>query len=238
MDCSMPGFLSITNTQGLFRFMYIKSVMLSNHHILYHPLFMPSIFPTIRVFSHKSALCIRWPKYWSFSISPSNKYSGLIFFRIYWFDFLAVKRLSKGFSSTTVQKNQLFSPQPSFWSYSHIQTGLLEKIIALTRWAFVGKMIYLLFDMLSSFVIAFLSRNKHLLISRLQSSSTVILEPEKMKSVTVSISSPSICHEVMGPDVMIIVFEYWGLSQLFSVSSFTFIKRLFSSFFHSHVEVL
>ena len=210
MDCSMPGFLSITNTQGLFRFMYIKSVMLSNHHILYHPLFLPSIFPTIRVFSHKSALCIRWPKYWSFSfsISPSNKYSGLIFFRIYWFDFLAVKRLSKGFSSTTVQKNQLFSPQPSFWSYSHIQTGLLEKIIALTRWAFVGKMISLLFDMLSSFVIAFLSRSKHLLISRLQSSSTVILEPEKMKSVTVSISSPSICHEVMGPDAMIIVFEY------------------------------
>ena len=112
----------------------------------------------------------------NFITSPSNEYSGLIFFRIYWFDFLAVKRLSKGFSSTTVQKNQLFSPQPSFWSYSHIQTGLLEKIIALTRWAFVGKMISLLFDMLSRLVIAFLPKSKYLFISWLKSPSAVILK--------------------------------------------------------------
>ena len=98
MDCSILGFLFITNSQRLLRFMRIESMMLSNHLILYHPLLLlPSVFPSIRVISHKSALCISWPKYWSFSfsISLSNEYSGMIFFRIYWCDFLAVKETLK-----------------------------------------------------------------------------------------------------------------------------------------------
>ena len=103
--------LSITNSQSLLKLMSIESVMPSNHLILCRPLLLPSIFPSIRVFSSESVLCIRWPKYWSFSfsISPSNEYSGLISFRIDWFDLLAAKGLSRVFSNTTVQKHQFFS---------------------------------------------------------------------------------------------------------------------------------
>ena len=121
--------LSITNSQSLLKLMSIESVMPSNHLILYHPLLLrPSIFPSIRVFSNKSVLHIRWPKYWSFSfsfsISPSNDYSGLISFRMEWFDLLAVKGLSRVFSNNTVQNHQFFSSQPSLWSNSHIHTQL------------------------------------------------------------------------------------------------------------------
>jgi len=122
--------LSITNSLSLLKLMSIKSVMPSNHLILCHPLFLrPSIFPNIRFFSSKLALPIRWPKYWSFSfsISPSNEYSGLISFRMDWLDLLAVQGLSRVFSNTTILKYQFFSAQHSLWSNSRIHTRLQEK---------------------------------------------------------------------------------------------------------------
>ena len=171
--------LSFTNSQSLLKLMSIESVMSSNHLILCRPLlFSPSIFPSIRVFSNESVLDIRWPKYWnfSFSISPSNEYSGLISFRMDWLDLLAV---SQGTLNTTVQKHlrcsALFLVQ---LSHAYMTTG---KTIALTRWIFVGKVMSLLLNMLSRLVIAFLLRSKHLLISWLQSPSAVILEPKKKK---------------------------------------------------------
>ena len=119
---------SITNSWSLLKLMSIESVMPSNHLILCRPLLLlPSIFPSIRVFSNKSVLCIRWPKYWSFSISPSNEYSGLISFRMDWLDLLAVQGTLKSFSNTTVQKHQFFGTQPSSQSNSHIHTWPLEK---------------------------------------------------------------------------------------------------------------
>ena len=118
---------------------------------------------------------------------------------------LLSKGLSRVFSSTTLWKHQFFSAQRYLWSYSHIHTWLLRKSTALTRWTFVSKVISLLFNTLSRLVIAFLPRSKRLLISWLQSPSAVILEPKKIKSVTISIVSPSICHEVMGLDAMIFV---------------------------------
>ena len=112
--------LSFTISWSLLKLMSIESVMLSNHLILCHPLrLLPSIFPSIRVFSNESVLCIRWPKYWSFSINPSNEYSGLISFGMDWLDLLESKGLSRVFSNTTVQKHQLFITQPSLWSHSH-----------------------------------------------------------------------------------------------------------------------
>ena len=121
--------LSITNSRGSPKLMSIESVMPSNHLILCHPLLLPSIFPSIRVFSNESALCIRRPKYWSFSfnISPSNEYSGLISFRIDWFDLLAVQETLRSLLYTTVQKHQFFGAQLSSQSNSHIHTWLLEK---------------------------------------------------------------------------------------------------------------
>ena len=114
--------LSITNSRSLFKLMSIKSGMPSNHLILCLPLLLPSIFPSIRVFSNESALRIRWPKYWSFSISPFNEYSGLISFRIHWFDLLSLQGLSRVFSNTTIQEHQIFSTQLSLQSNSHIHT--------------------------------------------------------------------------------------------------------------------
>ena len=135
--------------------------------------------------------------------------------------------LSRVFSNTTVQKHQFFGSQLSIQSNSHIHIGLLEKP---QLWqTFVGKVMSLLFNMLSRLVTAFLPRSKHLLISWLQSPSAVILGPKKIKSVTVSIVSPSICHEMMGPDAMSLVFWTLSFKPTFSLSSFTFIKRLFSS---------
>ena len=127
MDLASQTPLSFTIFQSLLKLMSIKSVM--HPTILCHPLLLPSIVPSIRVFSNESALRIKWPKYWSFSfsISLSNEYLGLISFRIDWFDLLAVKGLSRVFSSTTVQKHQFFSAQPSLKSNSHICTWLLEK---------------------------------------------------------------------------------------------------------------
>ena len=150
---------------------------------------------------------------------------------------LLSKGLSRVFSSTTVQKHQFFGTQPSLESSSYIHTWLLEKT-ALTIWTFVSKgMMSLFFNMLSRLVIAFLPRNKHLLISWLQSPSAVILESKKI-SVTVSTHSPSICHEMMGLDAMILVFWMLSFKPTFLLSSFTFIKRFFSSSSLSAVRVV
>ena len=194
-------------------------------------LLLPSIFPSIRVFSNESALRIRWPKYWSFSfnISRFNEYSGLISFRIDWFDLPAVRGTLKSLLQHHSSKASILWCSAFFivqLSYPYITT---EKAIALTKWTFVGKVMSQFFNMLSRFVIAFLPRSKPLLISWLQSPLAVILEPPKIKSLTVSIVSPSICHEVMGLDAMIFVFWMLSFKPTFSLSSFTFMKRLFSS---------
>ena len=180
MDCQVS--LSITNSRSLLKLMSIESGMPSNHLILCRLLLLlPSIFPSTRGFSTESVLCIRWPKYWSFSfsISPSNENSGLISFRMTWLDLLAVKRLSRVFSNSTVQKHQFFRVQLFFiiqLSHPYVTTG---KTIALTRWTFVGKVMSLLFNMLPRLVITFLPRSKHLLISWLQSPSAVISGGDK-----------------------------------------------------------
>ena len=171
-------------------------------------LLLPSIFPRIRVFSNKSVLRIRQPKYCSFSysISPSNEYSGLISFRIDWLDLLVVQGTLKSLLQHHSSKELILWHSAFFivqLSHPYMTTG---KTIALTRWTFVGKVMSLPFNMLSRLVLAFLPRNKHHLISWLQSPSAVILEPKKIKPVTVSTVSPSIFHEVMGPDAMILVF--------------------------------
>ena len=189
--------------------MSIELVMLFNHLILCQPLILlPSIFPSIRVFSSQSILRIRWPNYWSFSfsISPSNEYSGLISFRIGWFDLLAVKVTLKSLLQYHSSKASILGHSAFFivqFSHPYMTIG---KTIALARQTFVSKVMSLLFNMLSRLVIAFLPRSKHLLIIGLQSPSAVIWEPPKIKSLTVSIVSPSICHEVMGPDAMILSF--------------------------------
>ena len=177
--------------------------MPSNHLILCRPLLLPpSIFPSIRVFSNKSAL-IRWPKYWSFSfnISPFNEHPGLISFRIYWLDLLAVQGTLKSLLQHHSSKASILRHLAFFivqLSHPYMTTG---KTIALTRWTFVYKVMSLLLNMLFRLVITFLARSKRLLISWLQSPSAVILEPRKIKCATVSIS-----HEVMGADAMILVF--------------------------------
>src|SRR5574337_758765 len=179
--------------------MSIELVMPSNHLILCHPLLLPpSIIPSIRVFSNESGLHIRWPKYWrfSFSISPSNKYSELISLRINWFDLLAVQGTLKCFLQNHSLKASILQNSAFFMvqlSYPYITTG---KTILLTRWTLVCKVMSLLFNMLSRLVITFLPRSKRLLISWLQSPSAVIWEPPKIKSDTISTVSPSICHEV------------------------------------------
>ena len=159
-------------------------------------LLLPSIFLSIRIFSNESALCIRWPKYWNFSfISPSDEYSGLVSFKMDWLDLFAVqgtlKRLLQYHNSkaSVLRHSAFFIVQ---LSHPYMTTG---KTIALTIQTFVGKVMYLLFNMLSRLVITFLPRSKHLLISWLQSPSAVILEPRKIKSDTVSTVSLSICHE-------------------------------------------
>ena len=218
--------------------------MPSNHLIHCCPLLLlPSIFPSIRVFSNESVLQIRWPNYWSlsFSISPSNEYSGLISFRMDRLHLLAVQGTLKSLLQHHSSKESIL-PCSAFFiiqlSHPHMTTG---KTIALTIWTFVGKVMSLLFNTLSRLVIAFLPMSKCLLISWLQSPSAVILKPPptaQRKSLTVSIVSPSICHEVMGLDVMILVFWMLSFKPTFSLSSFTFIKRLFSSSSLSAIKVV
>ena len=180
--------------------------MPSNHLILCRPLLLPpSIFPSIRVFSNESALHIRCLKYWSFTlnISPSNEHPGLISFRMDWLDHLAVQGTLKSLlqhhssKASILRRSAFFTVQ---LSHPYMTTG---KTIALIRRTFFGEVMSLLLNMLSRLVITFLPRSKRLLISWLQSPSAVILEPRKRKSATVS---PSISHEVMGPDAMILGF--------------------------------
>ena len=176
MHCSTPDFLSFTISRSLLKFMSIESVIPSNHLILCCPLIL---FPSIRVFSNELALSIRWPKYWSFSfsISPSNECSGLISFKIDWFDLPSsqetLKSLLQHYSlkASFLQCSDFFMAQ---LSHLYMNTG---KNIDLTIWTFVSKVMSLLFNMVFRFVIAFLPRNRHILILWLQSPSIVILEP-------------------------------------------------------------
>ena len=177
MDCSTPGSLSITNSRSLLKLMSLESVMPSNHLILCCPLLLPpSIFLSIRIFSNESVLHFRWPKYWSFSlsISPSNEYSGLISFRMDWLNLLAVQGTLKGLLQHHSLKVSILQCSAFFMVLlSHLYMTT-KKTIALTRQTFVGKVMSLLFSMLSRLVIVFLPRSKHLSISWLQSPSAVI----------------------------------------------------------------
>ena len=191
MDCSTPGFPVLHHLMEFAQtHFHWAGDAIQPSHPLSSPL-LPSIFPSIRVFSNESVLCIRWPKYWSFSfsISPSNEYSGLFSFRMDWFDIPAVQGNLKSLLQHQISEALIFWCSAFFMvqlSYQYMTTG---KTTALTIQTFVGKVIVLPINMLSRFVIAFLPKSKRLLISWLHSSSTVILEPKKVKSVTVSIVS-------------------------------------------------
>ena len=233
--------LSITNSQSLLTLMSTESVMPSNHLSLCRPLLLLHlIFPSIRVFPNESTLHIRWPKNWSFSfnISPSDEHSGLISFRMDWLDLLAVQGTLKSLLQHHSSKASILQHSVFFifqLPHPYMTTG---KTLTWTRQTFVGKVMSLLFNMLSRLVITFLPRSKHLFISCLQSPSTVILEPQEIKSATVSIVSQSICHEVMGLDAMILVFWMLRFKPTFSLYFFTFIKRLFSSSSLSAIRVV
>ena len=222
MDCRIPGF-PVHHQLPEFTQIHVHRVSdaIQPSHLLSSP--SP---PTFNLSQHQglfseSVLLVRWPKYWSFSFNvSSNEYSGLISFRVDWLDLLVVQVTLKSLLQHTVKKHQFFSTQLSFLfflqhsaffsvQFSH-PCMTIGKTVALTRWTFVGKVMSLLFNMLSRLVITFLPRSKRFLISWLQSPSAVILKLPKIKFVTVYIVSPSICHEVMGPDAMILVF--WMLS--------------------------
>ena len=207
MDYSTSGCLVHHQLQELAQtHVHQVSDVIQLSHLLLSHLFLPSIFPSIRAFSNESALWIRWPKYWSFSfsISPSNEHPGLISFRMDWLDLLAVQGTLKILLQHHSSKASILWHSAFFivqLSHPYMTT---RKTIALIRWTFVSKAMSLLFNMLSRYVIAFLPRSKCLLISWLQSSSTVILEPKEIKSVIVF---PSICHEVIRQDAMISFFD-------------------------------
>ena len=196
-------------TQSSLKLTSIESMIPSSHLILCRPLLLlPPIPPSITVFSNKSTLHMRWPKYWSFRFSsiPSNEIPGLISFRKDWLDLLAVQGTLKSLLQYHSSKASILRCSAFFTvqlSHPYMTTG---KTIALTRQTFVGKVMSLFFNMPSRLVITFLPRSKCLLISWLQSLSAVILEPPKIKSDTISTVSPSISHEVMGPDAMMLVF--------------------------------
>ena len=169
--------MSITNSQSLLKLMFIESEMPPNYLILCHPLLLPSLFPSIKIFSNESVICIRWPKYWnfSFSVSPSNEHSGLISFRMDWFELFAVQGTLKSLPQHHSSKASVLWCSAFFMaqlSHPYMTTG---KTITLPRWTFVSKVISLLFPMLSSLVIAFVPSSKHLLISWLQSPSAMNL---------------------------------------------------------------
>ena len=202
--------------------------MPSNHLILCRPfLLLISISPNIRVFSNESVLCIRWPMYWSFSSASVLPINIQDWFSVGWTGGIFFQ--SKGL--TTPQFKSISSSVLSLLtvqlSHSYMTT---EKTIALTRWTFVGKIMSLLFNMLSRLVITFLTRSKHLLVSWLHSLSAVLLEPPKRKSATVFTVPPSICHELMGSDAMILVFWMLIFKPTLSFSSFTFNKKVLLHF--------
>ena len=208
-----------------------------SHLILCRPLLLPpSIFPSIRVFSKELVVHIRWPKYWSFSfsISPSSEYSGLIFFGMDWMDLLAVQGTLKSLLQDHSSKASILRHSALFilqLSHPYMTTG---RTIALTRRTLVGKVMSLLFSILSRLIITFLPRSKRLLISWLQSPSAVILEPKKIKSFAISIVSPSICHEGMGPDAMILIF--WMIQ--FSLSQTNLQQNTHSQIILPHLPCL
>ena len=190
-DCSTPGF-SVHHQLPELAWTHVHRVgdaIQPSHPLSGILLLLPSIFPSIRVFSNESALCIRWPKYWSFSfnISPSNEHPGLISFRMDWLDLLAVQGTLKSLLQHHSSKPSILLHLAFFivqLSHPYVTT---RKTTALTRWTFVGKVMSLLFNMLSRLVIAFLPRSKRLLISWLQSPSAVILEPKKIQYSTISV---------------------------------------------------
>ena len=207
LPCSSPSPGGCSNSCPLMSITHVQMVMPYNHLIQCHPLLLlPSIFPSIRVFFNKSAFCIRWLKYWSFSISPLNEYSRLISFRIDRFDLLEVQGTLKSLfqhhsSKASILQHSTFfygptlTPIHDYWTnHSFDYMDLCEQSKTL------------LSNILSRLVMAFLLRSKCLLIPWLQSLSTMIMEPRKIEPVTFSIVAPSICHEVMGPDAMIFVF--------------------------------
>ena len=241
MDCRTPGFP-----------VHHQQSELAQTHVHWvgdaiqpsHPLWSPS--PPACNLSQPQDL-FQWVssssqvnKYWSFnfSMNPSNAYSGLTSFRMDWLDLLELKGTLKSLFQHHSSKAPILWHSAFFTvqlSHPYMTTG---KAVALTRWTFVGKVMYMLFNMLSRLVIAFLPKRKCLLISWLQSPSAVILEPPKIKSLIVSIASPSICHEVMGPGAVILVFWMLSFRWTFSFSSFTFIKRLFRSSSLSAIRVV
>ena len=198
MDCSTPGFPVLHHLPELAQtHVHWVGDAIQLSLILCHPiLLLPSIFPRIRVFSNESALHIRWQNYCSLSFSnyPSNEYSGLIYFRIHWFELLAVQGTLRSLLQHCSSKASILWCSAFFivqLSHPYMTTG---KTIALTRWTFVSKVMSLLFKTLSRFAIAFLPRRRCLLISWLRSPCAVILEPKKITSATVSTVSSSICH--------------------------------------------
>ena len=199
--------LSVTRSRSPPKHMSVEWVMPSNHFILCRPLLLlPSIFRSIRVFSSESALCIRWPKYCSFSfnISPStSEHPGLIF-TMDWLDLLADQGILKSLLQHHNLKASILQHSAFFMvQLSHVYMTT-RKTTALTRWTFIGKIMSLLWFLICCLDFhSFLPRSKRLLILRLQSLSAVISEPKKIESVTASTFSSSICHEVMGPDAMI-----------------------------------
>ena len=232
--------LSITNSRSLLKLMPIKSVMPSSHLILCRPLLLlPPIPPSVRVFSNESILCMRWPKYWvsaSTSVLPMNTQD---WSPLGWTGWISLQ--PKGLSSllqhhsskaSILQHSAFFTVQ---LSHPYMTTG---KTIALTRQTFAGKVMSLLFNMLSRLAITFLPRSKCLLISWLQSPAAVILELKKIKSATVATVSLTMSHEVMGPDAMILVFWMLSFKPPFSLYSFTFIKRPVSSSSLSAIRVV
>ena len=194
--------------------------MPSSYLILWRPLLLLlSVFPNVRDLSNEPTVHIRWTKYWSFSfsISPSNEYLGLISLKFDWFDLLAVQGTLRSLLQHHSSKASILWCSAFFMvqlSQVHVTTG---KNIALTIWTFVDRVMSLLFNTLSRFVIAFLPRSKGLLISWLQLPSGVILEPKKRKSVSTSTFPPSICHEVMGLDAMILVFFIFSFKPALSL---------------------
>ena len=216
MNCNKPGLPVHHQLGSSLRLTSLESVMPSSHLILCCPLLLqPPNPPRVRVFSNESTFPMRWPKYWSFSFSIIPPEKSQSWSPSEWTGWISLqsKGLWRVFSNTTVQKHQFFGTQLSLYivqlSHPYMTTG---KTIALTRRTFVGKVMSLLFNMLSRLVITFLPRNKRLFISWLQSPSAVILEPQKIKSDT---ASPSISHEVMGPMPWSSFSECWALSQLF-----------------------
>ena len=229
--------LFITNCQSPPKRMSTVSVMPSNHLILCRPLLLlPSIPPSMRVFTNESPLCIRWPNYWDFSvnINPYNEHPGLISFRMNWSDPLAAQGTLKSLLQHHTSKAYILWHSALFIAQLSLPYMTTGEAIALTRRTFFGKVMSLLFNMLSRLAITFHPRTKCLLISWWQSPSTMILKPRKIKLATVSTVSPSICVEVTGPEAMLLVF--WMLS--FTSGIIKLISKIFYSIYENWTLIL